>query len=132
MTLACYDCRTNKYVIEEETAVSNADDAVEVSAENVASSVADAAAAANAATQHMCRTRAWSQRPSSNHTVTGTEVSDVCPRVISNSYILHIFIYISSPDSGPNMGSIGALLCRIRRWTPASPSMHGVPRSLNR
>jgi len=37
-------CRTNKYVIEEETAVGNADDVVEVSAENVASDVADAAA----------------------------------------------------------------------------------------
>jgi len=40
MPLACYACRTNKYVIEEETAVGNA---VEVS-QNVTSDVADAAA----------------------------------------------------------------------------------------
>merc|ERR1712039_564589 len=42
-------------------------------------------------------------------------------------FILHMFIYISSfaePNSGPNMGSIGALLCSIRRWAPASPPMH--------
>jgi len=44
MPLVCYDCRTNKYVIEKETAVGNTDDAVEVSAQNVASDVADAAA----------------------------------------------------------------------------------------
>jgi len=37
-------CRTHKYVIEEGTAAGDADDAVEVSAENVASDVADAAA----------------------------------------------------------------------------------------
>jgi len=43
MPLACYDCRTKKYVVEEETAVGNADDAVEASAQKVASDIADAA-----------------------------------------------------------------------------------------
>jgi len=67
MTLACYRCRTNKYVIEEETAVSNGDDAFEVSAENAASEVADVAAAANAATPahvpHSCMVAAALEQP---------------------------------------------------------------------